>query len=205
MRWVYLSEVDSTQLYLLQLVKEGRVALPVGVWTECQRAGIGSRGRRWEGVCGNLFLSVAIRVGELPSIPSPSYSIYFGWLIKKIVERWRRGVVLKWPNDLYLLEGEKRGKVGGVLTHRIGEVVVVGIGLNTRRPVEEFPTLSLPVSNREVVERFGEVLKKPPDWKEVISQFQEEFNESGHLLGVEGVLTAEGFLKVGEELKFSNR
>ena len=199
---LYLPVVNSTQLYLLEGVKKGVLNLPVGVWSSCQTAGIGSRGNRWEGRCGNLFLSVGVWRDQLPPIPPQSYSLYFGWLMLELLRERGSRVVLKWPNDLYLI-GE--GKVGGILTsvgHRGGRpFLVVGVGVNTHHPVPPFPKLDLPIENREVVEGFIEKIENPPSWEEVFQRYRREFYLHRGVLGIEGELTEFGELKVGAEVR----
>ena len=102
MNYIYFNEIDSTQKYLLKNYKN--LNLPVCVWSENQTNGIGSKNNKWEGKRGNLFFSFAYPLDFFKNIPMQSFSIYFGWIIKKVLNSYGSKVVLKWPNDIYILE-----------------------------------------------------------------------------------------------------
>jgi|GEM_PF-3045524 len=112
-QWFYIKKISSTQLYLVELIKKGQVTLPVGVWSECQISGIGTKGRKWLGECGNFFCSVAFYQSHFPPMPEQGYSIYFGKLVATLLNRLGVGVILKFPNDIYLpIKREKSPIVG---------------------------------------------------------------------------------------------
>jgi len=48
-------------------------------------------------------------------LPIASASIYFSYLIKEVLSRYRKDIFVKWPNDLYI-NGDK---VGGIITKKI--------------------------------------------------------------------------------------
>ncbi|MEO1942209.1 MAG: hypothetical protein ABGW77_04870, partial [Campylobacterales bacterium] len=135
-------------------------------------------------------------------IPPQSYSLYFGWLILELLRGRGSRVILKWPNDLYLIGA---GKVGGVLTsvgRRGGrKFLVAGIGINTSKPVPPFPRLDIPVKNREIVEGFIGRVERPPRWEEVFRKYRREFYLYRGILGIEGELTEVGELKIGAEVR----
>ena len=79
---IYLDEIDSTQSYLKEQLKNKLLFSPVAVVAKRQLAGHGSRGNSWLGEDGNLFLSFAIPKKELPlDLKLESSSIYFSYLM----------------------------------------------------------------------------------------------------------------------------
>ncbi len=88
---------------------------------------MGSRENSWQSSSGNLHLSFCIKEGDLPSdLPLASVSIYFAYLLKEILQEKGSRIWLKWPNDLYLDDK----KVGGVISTKISDFIVGGMGLN---------------------------------------------------------------------------
>jgi len=170
-----LKAVDSTQRYLLDALKEGTLALPVCVTTDRQESGKGSRGNNWNGLEGNLFFSFAIARDDLPSdLKLESSSIYFTYILKELLAEMGSSLWLKWPNDFYL--GDK--KVGGAITNLYKEVLVCGIGLNTRVSPEGFSKLDIKIANETILKHYFDILKNPPSWKRVFSNYEVEFVRS---------------------------
>ncbi len=103
--------------------------------TEFQTAGRGRQGRGWHSPPGSgLCFSLAWRF-ELPPQRLSSLSLAAGVSLARGLSASRRGLGLKWPNDL-VWQGRK---VGGVLTEISGEsggptTAVVGVGINHRLP-----------------------------------------------------------------------
>jgi BirA family biotin operon repressor/biotin-[acetyl-CoA-carboxylase] ligase len=115
---------------------EGRAVV-----AEEQTAGRGRRGRTWLSPAGrNLMLSVAVR---------PHVAAVDAWQLSAAAALAAREacmtiapVVLKWPNDLVSVDGEK---VGGLLLETIVQeervgAVVIGIGINVNWQRAEMPS-----------------------------------------------------------------
>ena len=103
MEIIYLDEIDSTQNFLIKKIKEKQVLPPVAVIANIQKNGIGSRGNSWIGEFGNLFLSFALTLDELPKdLPIQSSSIYFSYILKDVLFKKGSKIWLKWPNDFYI-------------------------------------------------------------------------------------------------------
>ena len=210
MNILYFSKIESTQLYLSNLVRNGKVRGEITVWTEEQTGGVGSRGNSWIGERGNLFFSTAIRKSSIPSdIPPQSYSIYFSMLMRDILVREVSNIFLKWPNDFYL----NSQKVGGTITNLIGDYVIVGIGLNTRYS-NKFGSLELSKPNSDIVHEFVKYLSNPPSWKDVFSRYTIEFEKSRDFVvktsqGEKPLryskLLKDGSIEIDGEVIFSNR
>lgn len=172
----YLDEVASTHLWLIDAIKAHRVAPPFALSAERQGGGIGSRGNRWIGYEGNLFLSFALDAGRLPAdLPRQSMSIYFSWILKETLATFGSKVWLKWPNDFYL--GDK--KAGGTITSILsGEIVICSIGLNLKQAPEEFAKIDVSIDKRELLESYFLKLKEERLWKDIFIKYKVEFLQS---------------------------
>jgi BirA family biotin operon repressor/biotin-[acetyl-CoA-carboxylase] ligase len=125
-----LAEVDSTNAEARRRLEAGDPA-PFWIMAERQVAGRGRRGRAWESLAGNLFLSGGFRLdrppGEAALLSYAAALAVAGYLDEHAPAELVR---LKWPNDV-LLDGRK---VAGVLLESApsgdGVALVVGIGVN---------------------------------------------------------------------------
>ncbi|MGW7104192.1 biotin--[acetyl-CoA-carboxylase] ligase [Streptomyces sp. NPDC054838] len=109
---------------------------------EEQSAGRGRLDRSWVAPArSGLFFSVLLKPG--PGVPEERW----GWLTLLAGVATATGLsraagvdtALKWPNDLLVtVDGEER-KTGGILAERVGDGVVVGIGLNVTLTEDELP------------------------------------------------------------------
>jgi BirA family biotin operon repressor/biotin-[acetyl-CoA-carboxylase] ligase len=169
---IYLDSVDSTQKYLKELIQEDKISLPCAVVADSQTDGVGSRGNSWSGVRGNLFLSFAIPLNELPKdLKLESASIYFSYILKETLCEFGSAIWLKWPNDFYI--GEK--KIGGMITNLVKESLVCGVGLNIAKAPSGFGKLDVVVDRDELVDRYLNNIKKMNLWKQVFSKYKIEF------------------------------
>lgn len=172
MQIIYLDSVDSTQKYLKELIQEGKISLPCAVVADSQTEGIGSRGNSWNGVKGNLFLSFAIPLNELPKdLKLESASIYFSYILKETLSEFDSAIWLKWPNDFYI--GDK--KIGGMITNLVKDTLVCGVGLNIAEAPLGFGKLDVVVDRDELIERYFNNIKKMNLWKQVFSKYKIEF------------------------------
>jgi len=170
-----LESVDSTQRYLLDALKKGELSAPVCVHTARQESGRGSRGNSWSGVEGNLFFSFAISRSDLPGdLSLESSSIYFTFILKELLAERGSSLWLKWPNDFYLDDK----KIGGVITNLYNEILVCGIGLNTKAAPAGFGKLDIEIENEPLLEAYFTILKNPPSWKNVFRKYALEFDKS---------------------------
>jgi BirA family biotin operon repressor/biotin-[acetyl-CoA-carboxylase] ligase len=128
-------EVDSTNTRLLAAAPPppGRADACL---CELQHAGRGRRGRRWIAPFGTgVALSVAWTFSDGAGALS-ALSLGVGVAVARALARaGARGVMLKWPNDIWLHDR----KVGGVLIELKAEAsgpahVVIGVGLNVDLP-----------------------------------------------------------------------
>jgi BirA family transcriptional regulator, biotin operon repressor / biotin---[acetyl-CoA-carboxylase] ligase len=130
-------EVDSTNTRLLTAAPP-----PLGQADAClselQHAGRGRRGRRWVAPFGaGVALSVAWTFSDGAGALA-ALSLGVGVAVSRaLVRAGARGVMLKWPNDIWLHDR----KLGGVLIELRAEAsgpahVVIGVGVNVDLPAE---------------------------------------------------------------------
>jgi len=172
---IWLEEVDSTQRYLLDGLKNQTLKAPVCVGATLQTMGRGSRGNQWIGEEGNFFISFAIKRNTLPDdLRLESSSIYFAYLLKELLVEMGSTVWLKWPNDFYC--GEQ--KVGGLITNLAGDCLVCGVGLNLKRAPKNFAVIDIKIQAKALSDGYSQKLKTFPQWKQIFSKFSLEFERS---------------------------
>ena len=171
----FLDSVDSTHTYLKNHVKTHGFTNPLCIATTLQTAGIGSRDNSWEGKRGNLFFSFVIKKEDLPDdLLMQSYSIYFSYLLKEILNSYGSKLWLKWPNDFYIDDK----KIGGTITNLSGELVYCGIGLNLIQVEEQFGFLDITIEPKSFLQEYLEVVTKKNSWKKLFSKYLLEFELS---------------------------
>lgn len=171
----WFETLESTQSYLIDSIKKKNIPLPVCVVADIQTMGKGSRGNSWIGKEGNLFMSLGVPRRMLPDdLKLESCSIYFAFLLKEYLSQCGSKVWLKWPNDFYL--GDV--KIGGVITNLAGETLVCGIGMNLDSAPEDFGKIDIRITPHEVVSGFCGLFEKLPEWKQIFSKYQLEFEHS---------------------------
>lgn len=147
-----LHMVSSTNAYLLDRVRAG-----IRPWTIClaegQTAGRGRRSRDWMSPFGtNLYMSLYVRI-PLPPAELSGLSLAVGIAVTRSIRNLGiADIGLKWPNDIV----SARGKVAGVLLEMIAEHqgpsdLVIGIGVNTKMPAYDTPTITQPWCDLDVL------------------------------------------------------
>lgn len=170
-----VDEITSTQTFLCDSVRSGKISSNFALYALTQTQGIGSRENAWQSRSGNLHLSLCIKQSDLSSdLPLASASIYFAFLLKDLLTRQGSKVWLKWPNDLYL--GDK--KVGGVISTKIGEFIIVGLGLNLKFAPHYAALLDIEIVLENLVSEYVKVLEKKILWKQIFSKYVLEFEKS---------------------------
>ena len=175
MEIIYLESIDSTHTYLKNYIINNGYKNPICVYTNLQTNGIGSRGNSWQGVEGNLFFSFAIHKNDLPKdLPMQSTSIYFSYLLKKVLKDLGSQVWLKWPNDFYIEDK----KIGGTITSLSGELFYCGVGLNLLKVEDEFGFLDIDIDCQKVLVEYFNLVNSTTSWKYIFSEFKIEFEKS---------------------------
>ena len=172
MKILYLRSVESTQTYLKKLILNSEVSAPYAVVADIQTNGVGSRDNNWTGLEGNLFLSFAISLKDLPKdLKLESASIYYSYILKDILTELGSKVWLKWPNDFYL---EDR-KIGGMITNIVGETMICGVGLNIISAPAGFSILDININRDELLKTYTTNIEKRILWKQIFSKYKLNF------------------------------
>ncbi|WP_048055058.1 biotin--[acetyl-CoA-carboxylase] ligase [Thermococcus onnurineus] len=128
---IHFHEVDSTNEYAKLIAldeREGTVVV-----ADRQTAGKGRKGRTWASPEGGLWMSVILKPKAEPKHLS---KLVFIGALAVVDTLWKFGIEagIKWPNDVWV----NGRKICGVLTEgRIGEFVILGIGLNVNNDAPE--------------------------------------------------------------------
>ena len=120
--WYDMPSVTSTNDEIKVLI-DGN---PIVISAERQTGGRGRRGRKWQGIDGNLYFTYS---QEIPIAELSRYVCIIGLSLAKTVKALSptANVSIKWPNDVYL-NGKK---LSGILVENIKDNLwAVGVGVN---------------------------------------------------------------------------
>lgn len=125
----FIRETGSTNADLAARLRAG-ASVGEGDWlvADRQSAGRGRQGKSWSDGPGNFMGSTVVHLREGDPDPA-SLALVAGLAVRQAVAaRLPSGVVaqLKWPNDV-MVDG---AKLVGILLERIGNAIVIGIGVN---------------------------------------------------------------------------
>ncbi len=125
----FVSETGSTNADLAARLSAGEL-IAEGTWlvADRQTAGRGRRGREWFDGAGNFMGSTVAHLGA-GSPGAATLALVAGLALHEAVSPMLpppQRAVLKWPNDVLI----GRAKLAGILLERIGDAVVIGIGVN---------------------------------------------------------------------------
>ncbi|MBN1413497.1 MAG: biotin--[acetyl-CoA-carboxylase] ligase [Bacteroidales bacterium] len=132
---IRLDEVESTNTYASQLMKNGNVSEGTVILAEFQIHGRGQKGNTWESERGkNLTFSIVLMPGFL-GVQKHFYllmSLSLG--IIDVLTHYGLKAIIKWPNDIYV----SGRKIGGILIENSikgSRLIssVAGIGLNVNQ------------------------------------------------------------------------
>ena len=194
----YFEEINSTQKYLIEKVKKEDINYYC-VWSELQTDGIGTHQRKWIGEKGNLFFSFCIDLKEFDFVPLQSLSVYFSFLMYKILKKYNDKLTIKWANDLYILDKTPK-KVGGVLCNIKNKKIICGIGINTKKNVSlsgeyESGSLDINIKNDKILEEFLYLIDKKISWEEVFKEYNKIFEKNRGIFGIKSSLNNDATLK----------
>lgn len=207
----YLETLDSTQSYLKKLIQDKNVILPHAVVCDLQTNGVGSRNNSWEGLPGNLFLSFALPIENLPKdLQLESSSIYFSFLLKEVLTSLNSKVWLKWPNDFYVDDF----KIGGMITNIVNNSIICGVGINLLDSPKGFKCLDISISREVLLDKYFKLIEKKISWKQIFSIYKIEFarnqkhfthNNNLKISLNDAVLENDGSITVNGERIYSTR
>jgi len=124
-----VTQAGSTNSELIARLHAGH-HVREGAWlvADRQTKGRGRRGRSWLDAPGNFMGSTVVYL--LPGDPlAPSLAFVAAMATYEVVVNHLaspRSLVIKWPNDLMV----GSAKLSGILLERVGNAVVIGIGVN---------------------------------------------------------------------------
>lgn len=139
-RLLVVESTGSTNADLVAAVTEAPDAWPhlSAVVTDDQRSGRGRLNRSWTAPPGSaLAVSLVVRTAGIPSEALGWIPLIAGVAMADAIAEQLMGrvVAVKWPNDV-LLDGLK---ISGILAELVGDVVVVGAGVNTSMARSDLP------------------------------------------------------------------
>jgi len=173
MKYIYLDKINSTQLFLKELIK--KQPDEYFIYTLNQIDGIGSRNNSWIGIEGNLFFSFSVYKEKLPDdLRLETSSIYFSYLLKEVLSEFGSNVFIKWPNDFYI----KDKKIGGTITNLVGSFVVCGTGLNLKKVNDQFGFLDIEIKIKNLIDKYVEKIRTQKKWNEIFRNFKNDFEKN---------------------------
>jgi BirA family biotin operon repressor/biotin-[acetyl-CoA-carboxylase] ligase len=166
LRWI--AETGSTNDDVLALAREGAPDGLVLV-ADHQTAGRGRLDRTWESPAdASLLLSVLLRPDLAPERAHLLTTAMGVAVAEAVGETLRVFPVIKWPNDLVVLRGDRDDgrKVGGILAESIVtggrlDAVVVGLGLNVNWP-------SIPPGLEDIATALNLVVERDVDREDLL-------------------------------------
>ncbi len=130
--------------------------------------------------------------------------------MKKTLSELGSKLWLKWANDLYI----KNKKIGGVLTSKVGDNLICGIGINLKYAPKQFTTLDIFIDRDMILTKYFNTISKKLLWKEILLEFEKEFEKSKNLNFTyknkkislkNATLNSDGSIKIGKETIYSLR
>ena len=169
--WHAVMVVASTESTNALAAARARDGVPAGlvILAEEQTAGRGRLDRVWQsparaGVLMSFVLRPTTSPGTWPHLP-----LIAGLAaLEAVIAVAHVDAALKWPNDV--LVGAR--KLGGILTERVDDAVVVGIGVNVSTRAEE-----LPPEGATSLALAGGVTDREPLVKEILRSFGRRYAE----------------------------
>ena len=138
MKHIHLDSCDSTQKYLIEMIKENKIIdEEILISCDTQTAGIGQKQNTWDSYEYSVCISGIIKPNQVLTLTPLEVGVIVSSYFKR---EFDIELKLKWPNDILNLKGEK---VGGVIINKSGEgPLIVGVGLN------------LMLSNQDIVQSY---------------------------------------------------
>jgi BirA family transcriptional regulator, biotin operon repressor / biotin---[acetyl-CoA-carboxylase] ligase len=162
---------------------------PEGLWLRAveQSAGRGRLGRTWVSPPGNLYASTIVRLR--PTDPNAAtLALVASVALDETLRAYGAAPWIKWPNDLFI----GNAKLTGILLERIGEAIVVGIGVNLAhhpegldRAVTSLAAMGVPAPDpelflRDLAETFARWLGI---WRNGLEPVRTRWLERAHPIG----------------------
>lgn len=164
---IHISETNSTNNYLKELLQTQNVDDGTVVWADFQSAGKGQRGNGWESEAGkNILFSIVLFPGFIKAGEQFILSQIVSLAVANCLQEYTEGISIKWPNDIYWTEKKICGILleNTILEDNIGHSVAgIGININQENFRSDAPN---PVSLKQITNRdynLEEILKTVVD------------------------------------------
>jgi BirA family biotin operon repressor/biotin-[acetyl-CoA-carboxylase] ligase len=172
-----LSDIDSTNSYALELLKENNVVEGSVFWSDFQSKGKGQTGSVWQSESGkNLLFSVLIKPNMLIENQFLiSQCVALG--VKNYLDSLAVGKVeVKWPNDILV----NRRKIAGILIENLieGKNIsnsIIGIGINVNQikfDLFDRPAVSIKMASQVELNIDEELLEVLKNIKTIFEQYE---------------------------------
>lgn len=148
---MYITQINSTNTYLLELLKETPIEEPLfTVYTFDQTAGRGQAGNSWESEPGkNLLFTTLFDMSSIPADKQFTLSMLVPLTIVEYLtdefakcgtplnsQVYTNKVSIKWPNDIYYGDDKLCGiLIEGVIAGNRIDKAIAGVGLNINQEV----------------------------------------------------------------------
>lgn len=171
---IQLNDVDSTNNFTANLLKQGNLDNGTVIMADNQYAGRGQRGSTWYSDSGmNLICSIFVRYDNL-SVEKQFYiTQWVSISLIALMNRYGLNAKIKWPNDILI---NNRKVTGVLIENQINssgiQSSIIGVGMNVnQKHFTGYNATSLTIETNV----FYTV-------KDVLLAFIEELNESMHLI-----------------------
>lgn len=124
---VCINETESTNTIARELIASDAPHGTVIV-ADRQSAGRGRRGKSFFSPEGGIYMSVTVKWQD--NIP---YTVCAASAVCRVLRSYGTDAKIKWVNDIFI----DSKKVCGILCEKVGEFVIIGIGIN--HSVKDFP------------------------------------------------------------------
>jgi BirA family transcriptional regulator, biotin operon repressor / biotin---[acetyl-CoA-carboxylase] ligase len=135
-KFIHLQDVDSTNNYIANLVRNGHIDSGTVVSADFQHDGRGQRATKWQSlIAQNALFSVYLKWKHFELSNQFQISMITALAIARTLEQLGlQKVKIKWPNDIYVADK----KISGILIENdmSGQLItssIVGIGLNVNQ------------------------------------------------------------------------
>lgn len=149
--YIHLGETDSTSSYLKRILSEEHFEEGTVIVADFQTGGRGQQGNSWESAKNeNLTFSILLKPDFVLANKQFIISQIIALAIKDSLDKYTKGISIKWPNDIYWNDR----KICGILIENslIGNYIqysIAGIGININQ-MEFKSNVPNPVSLKQI-------------------------------------------------------
>jgi len=152
---LFLTEVDSTNTYAMEMLRNVNIIEGTVIHTDNQTKGKGQRGASWISEIGTNITASVILKPQFLSIEKSFYLSKIAALavydvLADIIQQSQYDIKIKWPNDILV----DRKKIAGILienTYQNSSIAysIIGIGINVNQTI--FNALGFSASSLKIV------------------------------------------------------